>query len=59
MGRFTWFLTMWHLTLIDSDEPLQPPLSLETPNDVRSVAKTHRVLKQITKALIRLRVCAG
>ena len=26
---------MWHLTSVDStDEPVQPPLSLETPNDV-------------------------
>ena len=26
------------LTSVDSDEPLQPPLSLETPNGVQSVA---------------------
>ena len=26
------------LTNVDSDEPVQPPLSLETPNDVQSVA---------------------
>ena len=25
------------LTSVDSDEPVQPPLSLETPNDVQSV----------------------
>ena len=27
-----------NLTSADSDEPLQPPLSLETPNGVQSVA---------------------
>ena len=27
------------LTSVDSDEPVQPPLSLETPNGVQSVAK--------------------
>ena len=26
------------LTSVDSDEPVQPPLSLETPNNVQSVA---------------------
>ena len=26
------------LTSVDSDEPVHPPLTLETPNDVRSVA---------------------
>ena len=26
------------LTSVDSDEPVRPPLSLETPNDVQSVA---------------------
>ena len=26
------------LTSVDSDEPVQTPLSLETPNDVQSVA---------------------
>ena len=30
------FPTMWHF---DSDEPGQPFLSLETPNDVQSVVK--------------------
>ena len=25
------------LTSVDSEEPVQPPLSLETPNDVQSV----------------------
>ena len=32
---------MWHFDKsrsVDSEEPVQPPLSLETPNDVRSVA---------------------
>ena len=33
-------------------------LSLETPNDVLSVA-FHRIFKRLAKALIRLRVCAG
>ena len=28
------------LTIVDSDEPVQPPLSLETPNDVQSVNLT-------------------
>ena len=32
------FPTMWHFTCVESDEPVQPPLSLETSNDVRSVA---------------------
>ena len=32
------FPTMWHLTCVDSDEPLQPALSLETPNGVQPVA---------------------
>ena len=26
------------LTSVDSDEPVQPPFKLRTPNDVRSVA---------------------
>ena len=35
----TWdFQQCGNLTFIDSDEPVQPPLSLETPNAVRSVA---------------------
>ena len=34
-------------------------LSLDTPNDVQSVANTHRIFKRLAKALIRLRVCAG
>ena len=42
------------LTSVDSDKPVQPPLSLETPNDVQS----HRKLKLLAKALIILRVCA-
>ena len=29
------FPTMWHLTSVDS---VEPPFSLETPNDVRSIA---------------------
>ena len=24
----TWFPTMWHLTSVDSDEPVQPPFQL-------------------------------
>ena len=47
------------LTCVDSDEPVQPPLSLEAPNNVQSVANTHRIFKRLAKALIRLRVCAG
>ena len=35
------------------------PLSLETPDDVRSVAYTHRILKRLAKALIRMHVFAG
>ena len=27
------------LTSVDSDEPIQPPFKLKTPNDVQSVAK--------------------
>ena len=34
-------------------------LSLDTPNDVQSVANTHRIFKRLAKTLIRLRVCAG
>ena len=35
-------------------------LSLETPNNVRSVAfNSHSIFKRLAKALIRLRVCAG
>ena len=30
--------TMWHLTSVDSGEPVQPPFSLEIPNDVQLVA---------------------
>ena len=30
------FSTMWYFTSVDSDEPVQPPLSVETPDDVRS-----------------------
>ena len=32
------FSTILRLTSEDSDESLQPPLGLETPNDVQSVA---------------------
>ena len=40
------------LTSVDSDKPV----SLETPNAVRSVAKanSHRIFKQLAMALIRL-----
>ena len=34
-------------------------LSLESPNDVQSVANTHRTFKRLAKALIGLRECAG
>ena len=53
------FPTMWHLASVDSDEHVQPPFKLRTPNDVQSVANTHRIYKQLAKALIRLRVSAG
>ena len=47
------------LTSVDSDEQVQPPFSLETQNDVKSVLNTHRIFKRLAKALIRLRVyCA-
>ena len=32
------FPTMWYSTSVDSDESLQPPFKLETPNGVQSVA---------------------
>ena len=47
------------LTSVDSGEPVQPPLSLETPNNVQSVAGTHRIIKPLVKALIRIHVCTG
>ena len=47
------------LTSVASDEPVQPPLSLETLNIVRSVANTHIKFRRLAKALIRLRVYAG
>ena len=28
MSRAMWFPTMWHLTSVDSDEPVQPPFRL-------------------------------
>ena len=34
-------------------------LGLETPNEVRSVAYTHRIIKRQAKALSSLRVCPG
>ena len=43
------------LTSVDTDKPVQPPLSLKSPNDV----KTHKICRRLAKALIRLRVCAG
>ena len=42
----------------DSDEPVQHPVKLETPNDVRSVALIHILFKRQANALIRLRECA-
>ena len=30
---------MWYLTSVYSDETVQPPFKLETPNDVQSVAQ--------------------
>ena len=39
MNRDMRFPTMWHFDKrIDSDEPVQPPFKLKTPNDVQSVA---------------------
>ena len=32
------FPTMWHFDIIDENKPVQPILSLETPNAVWSVA---------------------
>ena len=41
------------LKSVDVDKPVQPALSLETPNDIQSVAL------RLAKALISLPVCAG
>ena len=30
---------MWHFDKVDSDEPVQPPFKLQTPNDVQTVAE--------------------
>ena len=37
MSLDTRFPTMWHFTSVDSDEPVQTPLSLKTPNVVQSI----------------------
>ena len=44
------------MTSVDSDELCNLLLSLETPNDARSVASEYRLFKRLAKALIRLRV---
>ena len=35
------------LTSVDSDEPVQPPLSLEAPNGVQSIAKQSQNIQVI------------
>ena len=48
------------LTSVDSDEPLHPLFKLRGSKMVFSqLLNTHRILKRLAKALIRLRVCAG
>ena len=47
------------LTSVDLDEPVQPPFKLRNSKWCPASNNTHRILKRLAKALIRLRVCAG
>ena len=50
------------LTRIDSDKSVQPPVSLETPNDVQSHClepNSHRIFKRLAKILILLHRLVG
>ena len=42
------------LTSVNSDEPVQTPFKVKTPN----AAHSHRIFKRLAKVLISLSVCA-
>ena len=54
-----WFPTMWYFTSVDSDEPVQPPFQLETPNDVQSVVLHLFNINATSKGSDQTAVCAG
>ena len=47
------------LTFVDSGMSVQPPFKLRNSNFCLVSSLTVRIFKRLTKALIRLRVCAG
>ena len=47
------------LTIVGSDELLQPPFKLRNSKCCSVSGLTHRIVKRLAMALIRLRVCAG
>ena len=47
------------LTSVDLDESVQPPFKLRNSKWCLASSLSHRIFKQLAKALTRLRVCAG